>query len=330
LVTREPGPVASLAASLGFRHRTSAFPRFRKIWEKPRFWNDCRRLAASLEAWSPELVLSNEWVTAPHALAVARHLRIPAMSYVRDFEALRRGRKYQLHRMERLQCVCEEMRQGLIGAGYDPARVFTVYNPISNLEITAPDEAALARISGASGVDCWLLYLGRISKRKSQVEAVKTLRLLREKSGRRWGLLLAGDAEEDYPAELDREVAAQGLQDAVVRLGLVAKPGWLFELAEASILTSRSEGLARVLIESFLGGKPAFAYPIEGLADVYGDALPFFVAERRDPGELADRITAALQDREALARQTAALRALLEQRHSTAGHLAAFERALRG
>lgn len=329
LVTRDTGPVSRVVESLGFNRRMAAFPRFRKIWEKPRFWHDCRKLAGNLAELAPDLVLSNEWVTAPHALEVARRLRVPAMSYVRDFAATVRGRKYQLHRMDRLLCVCESMRQGLIGVGYDPTKVFTVYNPIRRPETTVADEATRARIAGAAGVECWLLYLGRISRRKSQMEAVKTLRHLRERTGRGWGLLLAGDAEEDYSAELDRAVAAEGLQDAVLRLGLVVNPGWLFDLAEASVLTSRSEGLARVLIESFLCGKPAFAYPIEGLEDVYGDALPHFVPARREPEDLAAKIAAELEDREGMRKRAELLGLILENRHSLAGHVGVFERAVR-
>lgn len=251
------------------------------------------------------------------------------MSYVRDFAAIVRGRKYQLHRMHRLLCVCESLRQGLIDAGYDPAKIFTVYNSIQVPEATEPDEPARARIAAASGVECWLLYLGRISRRKSQIEAVKTLRHLRELTGRRWGLLLAGDAEEDYSTELDRAVAAEGLQNEVLRLGLVANPGWLFELAEASILTSRSEGLARVLIESFLCGKPAFAYPTQGLEDIYGEALPFFVSDQRDPVELAARIAGPASSDGAHGSRTKTLQTMLEQRHSASGNLASFERAIR-
>lgn len=329
LVTRTPGPVSELAKICGFKRRAAAFPRFRKIWERPRFWYDCRRLAANLEELSPDFVLSNEWITAPHALEVARRLHLPAMSYVRDFVATTRGRKYLLHRMDRLLCVCESMRKGLIEVGYDPAKVFTVYNPIQRPEVVGPDEGVRERIAAASGVDCWMLYLGRISKRKNQIEAVKTIRHLRELTGRRWGLLLAGDAEDEYSLDLDRAVAAEGMQDEVLRLGLVENPGWLFELAEASILTSRSEGLARVLIESFLCGKPAFAYPVEGLEDVYGENLPFYVSESRDSKNLAARIAAAYIDDAAHRERTRSLQTMLEQRHSASGSLAAFERAVR-
>lgn len=329
LATGNAGPLGGTVTDWGVDHFLAAMPHFRNHLQRPAFWLACRRMAGQVADRRLDGVLSNEWVTAPHALEVARRLRIPAMSYVRDFAALERGRKYQLHRMDRLLCVCESMRQALIRVGYDPEKVRTVYNPVLRPVIREPDGEIRARLQGGTGADRWLLYLGRISPRKNQIAAVETLRHLREISGQRWGLLLAGDAEETYAAQVDQAVAAAGLDSAVLRLGMIAEPGCLFELAEASIMTSRSEGLARVLIESFLCGKPGFAFPVDGLVDVYGPAMDSFVTKECDPRELAETILAGLSNNEWLRQQTEALRLSFETRHSVDHHVQAFEQAVR-
>ena len=329
LATREEGPLSRLAVEWGLAHAVVEMPHFRNHLQRLSYWRACRKMAAWAETLRLDAILSNEWVTAPHAFDVARRLGIPAMSYVRDFAALQRGRKYQLHRMDRLLCVCESMRRDLIAVGYDPEKVRTVYNPVLRPVSRTPDAGLRARISGQSGVDRWLLYLGRISPRKNQIAAVETLRRLREITGRRWGLLLAGDSDETYAAEVDQAVAAAGLGGAVLQLGMIAEPGWLFDLADASIMTSKSEGLARVLIESFLCGKPGFSFPLDGLEDIYGDALPLFVPEAREPAELAAKIAAALEDGSVARERTDSLRTMLETRHSPSSHVAAFEEAVR-
>lgn len=329
LATRDVGPVGKKAIEMGVGHFTTAMPHFRKLWQRPAFAMACRRLAARAAGFKLDAIVSNEWMTAPHAMQVARHLRIPAMSYVRDFAAVGRGRKYQLHRMDRLLCVSESMRQALIGAGYDPEKTRTVYNPVLRPAGNEPDEALRARILERSKVDRWLFYLGRISPRKNQIEAVETLRHLRDITGERWGLLLVGDADEQYEAELDRMIAASGLDGEVLKLGLVERPGWLFELADAFVMTSKSEGLARVLIEAFLCGKPAFALPQDGLEDIYGDAMPLFVPPSRDPGALAARIAASLAEGDSLRKHTRKISDTLEVRHSLSGHVASFEAAVR-
>jgi len=329
LVTCNAGPFGKKAAESGVGHFTMAMPPFRKLWQRPAFGLACRRIAALAVDLKPDVILSNEWVTAPHALEVARRLEIPSMSYVRDFAAVVRGRKYQLHRMERLLCVCESMRQALIGVGYDPEKVRTVYNPVLRPVSQAPDEEILANIRAKAGVDRWLLYLGRISQRKNQIEAVETLRHLRLITGERWGLLLAGDAEEDYETELDQMIAASGMDSVVLKLGLVEMAGWLFDLAEAFVMTSKSEGLARVLIESFLCGKPAFALPQAGLVDIYGNIMSSFVPTSRDPTALAAKIASNLSDGDLLRRHTCEIKEALQIRHAPASHVASFEAAVR-
>ncbi len=329
LATRDAGPLAKKAVEMGMDHFTTAMPLFRKLWLRPAFALACRRLAARAALLNPAAIISNEWVTAPHALEVARRLQIPAMSYVRDFAAVDRGRKYQLHRMDRLLCVSESMRLAMISAGYDPQKVQTVYNPVLCPAGNEPVEALHLRILKRTQVDRWLFYLGRISPRKNQIEAVETLRHLRDITGERWGLLLAGDADPGYEVELDRMIAASGLDAEVLKLGLVESPGWLFDLADAFIMTSKSEGLARVLIESFLCGKPAFAMPQDGLEDIYGDAMSIFVPPSRVPSDLAKKIATSLADINSLQGKTQNISQNLEIRHSLAGHVVNFEAALR-
>ena len=328
LATANPGPLGRQALEWEMNHAVMPMPHYRNHLQRPSYWIACRRLAGWARTLRPDIILSNEWVTAPHALSVARALGIPAMSYVRDFAALERGRKYQLHRVDRLLCVCESMRRGLIAAGYDPEKVLTVYNPVLRPAIHGPDPELRGRISSRTGVDRWLLYLGRISPRKNQVAAVETLRCLRGMTGQAWGLLLAGDADDTYAAQVDEAAAAAGLGDAVLRLGIVPEPGWLFELAGASLLTSKSEGLARVLIESFLCGKPGFSFPLDGLEDIYGEDASFFVAERAAPEDLARTIVAALDSGPLCDDRTQQLRVMLERRHSLECHVASFEAAL--
>jgi glycosyltransferase involved in cell wall biosynthesis len=329
LSTSGAGPLRQMAEHMGVSHFTSSMPQFRKVWQRPAFVLACRRLAAQAREHMPDAIVSNEWVTAPHALEVARSLRIRAISYVRDFTAIERGRKYQLHRMDRLLCVSDSMRQAMIGAGYDPEQVRTVYNPVLQPCGSVPDPALVAMIHKKSEVDRWLFYLGRISARKNQIDAVECLRHLRNITGERWGLLLAGDADEEYEAKLDQMIETWGLGAAVLKLGLVEQPSWLFDLADVSIMTSKSEGLARVLIESFLCGKPAFALPQNGLEDIYGDAIPIFVSPTRKPACLAEKIAVSLNTPDLLREHTLGIRNVFFVRHSLSGHVAGLDAALR-
>ncbi|MFT4176376.1 MAG: glycosyltransferase family 4 protein [Luteolibacter sp.] len=326
LVTQSRGPLSEAALEQGISWVSSSLPRFRKPLSRFVFWRDCRRLASRLSGTSLNAIVSNEWVTAPHARAVAKCLKIPAISYVRDFIAVERGRKYLLHRMDRLLCVSESMRVAMIEAGYDPAKLKTVYNPVLKPVVQEPDPQLLQKIKCA-GARRWLLYLGRISSRKNQIDAVETLKHLRKFSKQDWGLLIVGDEDEDYAKRLEDRIAASGLSGRALKLGMISQPGWLIDMVDASVLTSKSEGLARVLIESFLMRIPAFSYPMAGVEDVYGENLKDFVSQEGDPEALA-RIIAEHIDAEGTRRKTELLGDFLTYRHSVSNHVREFEKAV--
>ena len=111
---------------------------------------------------------------------------------------------------------------------------------------------------------------------------------------------------------------------------MIAEPGWLFEIAQASVLTSKSEGLARVLIESFLCGRPGFSFPLEGLEDIHGEDLPFFVSARPAPEDLAATIASAMEHPQLCQERTERLRIMLQQRHSLESHVSSFATAISG
>ncbi len=102
----------------------------------------------------------------------------------------------------------------------------------------------------------------------------------------------------------------------------------LLEMAEAVVMTSRREGLPRVLIESFLAGKPAFALPVAGIGDIYGEHRPVFVAREFRPEALADVLLNALKNQPAAARATAGLQRTLAERHNHRQHAKSLREAL--
>lgn len=321
LVTENTGPLAAAATATGAGHLQFKLPRFRKPLERLVFPSACRRIADTLKPLKPDVIISNEWVTAPHAGRIASLLDIPSASWVRDFAAIDRGKKYHLHRMDRLLCVCESMRDGLVAAGYDPAKTAALYNPVLAPPATGPG-------AGAPDGGPRLLYVAKISARKNQIAAVEVLRHLRSSTGENWSLVLAGDSDPDYERALDEHLEQSGLFPFVRKTGHVSDPGSWYRTTDASILTSEREGLARVLIESFLCGKPGFAFPIEGITDVYGDATDRFVPKTLDPTALASTIADAFADRALLENTVNALSERLAARHSLEGHVSHLEALL--
>ncbi|MDQ3161364.1 MAG: glycosyltransferase family 4 protein [Actinomycetota bacterium] len=72
--------------------------------------------------------------------------------------------------------------------------------------------------------------------------------------------------------------------------------------ATCLVLPSRSEGMARVILESFARGRAVIASRVGGIADVVDDGETGFLVEVGDHEALAAALTKTLADRELAAR----------------------------
>jgi glycosyltransferase involved in cell wall biosynthesis len=77
--------------------------------------------------------------------------------------------------------------------------------------------------------------------------------------------------------------------------------------ATCLVLPSRSEGLGRVLIESFLRGRPAVAMDVGGIHDVVADGVNGVLAGSEE--ELTEALVRVLSDRQLAERLAAGARA---------------------
>ena len=79
------------------------------------------------------------------------------------------------------------------------------------------------------------------------------------------------------------------------------EPPEIARLLDASTLlavSSRSEGLPRVVLEAFLRGRPVVSRAVGGIRDLVQPERNGLLIEARDPGEFADAIIRVLTDRE--------------------------------
>lgn len=106
--------------------------------------------------------------------------------------------------------------------------------------------------------------------------------------------LLVGDG--DLRGDLERRSAAAGLD------GRLLLPGWRSDvpavLAAATVvtLTSRFEGLPRVLVEARAAGVPVAAMDVDGVGEVIEDGTNGFLVPEGDTAALAARVVELIED----------------------------------
>jgi glycosyltransferase involved in cell wall biosynthesis len=135
------------------------------------------------------------------------------------------------------------------------------------------------------------------------------------------GLILAGDIDARYRAELDCVIRECGMTDRIALLGNFEGVGSLMKIAEAVLLTSQREGLPRSLVEGIQAGKQAFSYQCEGIGDIFRNQKDYFTSESSDPLSLSRTVLKAWSHQSATETALHAVREGVVQRFSPKAHI---------
>jgi glycosyltransferase involved in cell wall biosynthesis len=120
--------------------------------------------------------------------------------------------------------------------------------------------------------------------------------------------LIAGDGE--LRPELEAMIRANGLEGRVILLGWRRDIPQLLRAADLFLLTSRWEGLPRVILEARLAGLPVVATAADGVIDVVQDGVNGYVVPIGDVDRIADRLIELLRSPALRRRMSVAAEAL--------------------
>lgn len=167
--------------------------------------------------------------------------------------------------------VSESLRQVALGLGIAPGKVQVVGNGV-DLEKFHPLPRRQARAALGLPEDAPVLVsVGGLCERKGFHRVIEQLPALRRLHPGLVYLVVGGPSPEgDMRAELQRQVAQSGLQDAVRFLGplppeRVREP---LSAADVFVLATRNEGWANVFLEAMACGLPVVSTDVGGNAEV--------------------------------------------------------------
>lgn len=167
--------------------------------------------------------------------------------------------------------VSESLRQVALGLGIAPDKVQVVGNGVDLAKFhPMPRDEACAAL-GLSSDSPVLVSVGGLVERKGFHRVIEQLSALRQRHPGLVYLVVGGPSPEgDMSADLQRQVAKAGLQDAVRFVGPLP-PEQLrqpLSAADVFVLASRNEGWANVLLEAMACGLPVVATDVGGNAEV--------------------------------------------------------------
>jgi glycosyltransferase involved in cell wall biosynthesis len=183
-------------------------------------------------------------------------------------------------------CVCEYERKLALEKGVAQAeRLHVIYNGVHDIP------AGLRAEPGASPVR--IASVARLEAPKDHRSLLRALAMMRSEP---WQLDLVGDGPLER--ELRSLAGALGIAERVRFLGYQPDPALALARAQVFVLSSRSEGFPRSVLEAMRAGLPVVATEVGGVGEAVTQGVNGLLVPRGEPGALAAALSALVTDGE--------------------------------
>ena len=307
-VTLITGPGLGPEGSLMDRARAAGFhiveiPAMRRSLHAWRDWRSYREIIRTLRQLKPDVVHTHSSKAGILGRAAASKLGIPAVHTVHGAafhfgQSKLAQRVYQFAERRAIKwcdamiCVCDALTDQYVAAGIGNREMYsTIYSGMDVTPFLNPPKsrAEVRRELGFSDEHIVVAKVARLFNLKGHEYLIRAAKqVVQESPNVRF--LLIGDGI--LRSKFESQIAALGLSDVFVFTGLVP-PERIPELVNAADVvahTSVWEGLARVLPQGLIAGKPVVSYDIDGAREVVIPGETGYLL----PSESIDELSTAL------------------------------------
>jgi glycosyltransferase involved in cell wall biosynthesis len=304
------GPGLGPEGSLEERARRNGVPELRRSLHPARDWSSYRQLVRVLRAYRPEIVHTHSSKAGVMGRAAAAKLGIPAVHTIHG-AAFHYGQNPLLHRLyiaaerwaarhcARLISVADAMTEQYVAAGIAPREKFVTIHSGMEVEPFLSPPRAPAEVREELGLRPEHVVIGKVARlfhlKGHEFVLRAAPRVIAANPHVRFLFVGDGILREQY----ERQIAAMGLRDHFVFAGLVP-PQRVPELIHAMdvvVHTSLWEGLARVLPQALIAGKPVVSYDVDGAREVCRPGETGYLLPPQSVDELAAALTELAGDR---------------------------------
>lgn len=245
-------------------------------------------LVHALRAWRPDLVSTHTAKAGWIGRAAATRLRLPAVYTPHGWpigDRISRAHGFVFTHAERVAarwaaaiiCVCEYERRLALERGIAPGeRLHVVHNGVRDSALRARPEAQPPR----------LVSIARFEAPKDHATLLRALAGLRDLQ---WQLDLVGDGPLEH--ETVRLAHVLGIADRVRFLGYRGDPAETVAEGQIFVLSSRSEGFPRSILEAMRAGLPVVASDVGGVSEAVSHGLNGLIVPRQDAAALASALS---------------------------------------
>ena len=263
------------------------------------FWRSQRAIARWLRGQKPDLVHVNSFWAPELVIPAVKSAGFPVIYHCRDLYDYLDPARVSAFRMCNAiiaitRCVADRLEALLPGL---PVNV--IYNDVDLTQLdAAPPDRALRPALGWE--DCFVIGIAsRISPDKGQLDFIRAAGILKERCPRARFLVVGSPLfthDRDYPASLDSEILALGLQGRVHFTGFVENVASVYKTMDVCVLASRSEPFGLVVVEAMACGIPVVATRSGGPEEIIRDGETGLLVEVEQPDQMADAILRLLEN----------------------------------
>jgi len=286
-------------------------PELRRQIHPLRDWRSYRRLVALLREIKPQIVHTHSSKAGILGRAAAHRLDIPVVHTIHGspfhpfqhrmvYEVYRRAEQWAARRCDLLISVCDAMTDQYVAAGIATREKFvTVYSGMEVEPFVNPPRLreAVRRELGFGPEQIVVGKVARLFELKGHEYVIAAARQVVAGNDQVRFLFVGNGLLRD---RLETEISRAGLARHFVFTGLVP-PERVPELIAAMdivVHASLREGLARVLPQALIAGKPVISYDIDGAREVVLPGETGFLLPPRSVVGLADAILQLAGDSE--------------------------------
>lgn len=270
-----------------------------------------RALVKVLKEYQPEIVHTHSSKAGILGRAAAEKLKLPCVHTIHGaafhfgqnpiaYHTYVAAEKWAAKRCDHFITVCDAMTDQYVAAGVAKREKFTTVHSGFDVEPFLNPKTSREEIRKSLGFqpnDIVVGKIGRLFHLKGHEFVIQAAQQIASKN-KNIKFMFIGDGilRQQYEAEIEKA----GLKDRFHFTGLVP-PTQIPELIQAmdiAVHTSQWEGLARVLPQALIAGKPVISYDVDGAKEVVITGETGFLLERDSVEELGESILKLANDPE--------------------------------
>ena len=177
-----------------------------------------------------------------------------------------------------------------------PEKVVTLHNGVDLEQISqVPPDSQLREKLHFASTDPIIACVANVRRVKGLDVLIRVAGIVCRKISNARFLVVGGENEPDYGAELRATVRQMGLEHQFIFLGLTPQVIPILKVSQVFCLVSRTEGFSNALLEAMACSVPSVVTRVGGNAEAIEDGASGFVVDSEDSAAAADRILQLLQ-----------------------------------